>query len=274
MFNILSFTSLALAAASSVSGLVVPRASPPPGWQTDYLEPYTTYHVRYLALDCQDQHSKPFFNQCCHPLLATEKLETARPPQCIPSASASSSASAAEPTSTVTTPADDGGDECEDGDDETSTAVAPAPAPTNAPSSDDSGKPAAAVAPAPTSTTPKANPTPDASADTSSSNLITGGVATFFFQNGVAGACGTVHKDSDLIAAIDVQRYGNTGVKSSLCGKQVKIINPANKKSVTVVIADACPTCNNGNSIDLSQGAFDQIAQPEQGEVPIQWSFV
>jgi hypothetical protein len=26
--------------------------------------------------------------------------------------------------------------------------------------------------------------------------------ATFFFQNGVAGACGTVHKDSDLIAAI------------------------------------------------------------------------
>jgi hypothetical protein len=86
---------------------------------------------------------------------------------------------------------------------------------------------------------------------------------------------------------IDVQRYGNTGVKSGLCGKQVKIINPANKKassrvpvpelltngmvsiqSVTVVIADACPTCNNGNSIDLSQGAFDQIAQPEQGEVP------
>jgi hypothetical protein len=26
--------------------------------------------------------------------------------------------------------------------------------------------------------------------------------ATFFFQNGVAGACGTVHKDSDMIAAM------------------------------------------------------------------------
>jgi expansin (peptidoglycan-binding protein) len=90
----------------------------------------------------------------------------------------------------------------------------------------------------------------------------------------VAGACGTVHSDNDLIAAIDVDRYGNTGVQSSLCGKQVKITNPANKKSVTVTIADACPTCENSNSIDLSVGAFTQIATEAQGEVAIDWEFV
>ncbi|KIJ22575.1 hypothetical protein M422DRAFT_276969 [Sphaerobolus stellatus SS14] len=28
------------------------------------------------------------------------------------------------------------------------------------------------------------------------------GTATFFFQNGVAGACGTVHKDTDHVVAL------------------------------------------------------------------------
>ncbi|KIJ46576.1 hypothetical protein M422DRAFT_249726 [Sphaerobolus stellatus SS14] len=28
------------------------------------------------------------------------------------------------------------------------------------------------------------------------------GTATYFFQNGVAGACGTVHKDTDHVVAL------------------------------------------------------------------------
>ena len=91
--------------------------------------------------------------------------------------------------------------------------------------------------------------------------------ATFFYQNGVAGACGTVHSDSDLIAAMDSERYGS----GSLCGQQVTITNTDNGKSVTVTIADECPTCTNGNSIDLSTGAFDQIADESSGIVPISW---
>ena len=91
--------------------------------------------------------------------------------------------------------------------------------------------------------------------------------ATFFTQNGVAGACGTVHQDSDMIAAIDESRYGNSGQKSALCGRKVKILNPANGKSVTVTIADDCPTCKNSNSIDLSVSAFTQIATKAQGMV-------
>ncbi len=38
MVRVLSLTSLALAAVSAVSGLVVPRLSPPKGWETDILE--------------------------------------------------------------------------------------------------------------------------------------------------------------------------------------------------------------------------------------------
>ena len=41
-----------------------------------------------------------------------------------------------------------------------------------------------------------------------------------------------------------------------------------NAQSVTVTIADVCPTCDNGNSIDLSVGAFKAIAELGDGHVP------
>jgi rare lipoprotein A (peptidoglycan hydrolase) len=75
-----------------------------------------------------------------------------------------------------------------------------------------------------------------------------------------------------MIAAMNVHRYGDTGIQSPLCGKRVNIRNTQNGKSVTVTIADACPGCRNSNSIDLSTGAFNQIAKPEEGMVPIEWT--
>ncbi|KZT26532.1 hypothetical protein NEOLEDRAFT_1132045 [Neolentinus lepideus HHB14362 ss-1] len=308
MFKLLASASVAFVAVSGVAGYLVPRRDPPAGWATDYLEPYQTYHTRYLALGCEYQHGNDFFNQCCHPLLANESLSS-RPTQCTPSASASASASAAEPTSTVSTPADDD-DDC---DESSSAAPSSTPAPSSssakssaAPTATSSVKSSAAPAatsvapvnvapappifssssaPAPSSTKPattsKATPTsthssaPAAtSSASSSSGLITGGVATFFWQDGNAGACGQVHSDSDLIAAIDQDRYGDSGDESSLCGKQVKITNTANNKSVVVTIVDDCPTCDNKNSIDLSFGAFTEIATEAEGEVPIEWQFV
>ncbi|KAF8197448.1 expansin family protein [Pholiota molesta] len=130
---------------------------------------------------------------------------------------------------------------------------------------------------APTSTsTPHTTSTPATTKKTTSTAKPAAllSLATFFFQNGVAGACGTVHSDTDMIAAIgDGDRYGNLGKKSSLCGQKVQITNTNNKKTVTVTIADACPTCKNSNSIDLSEGAFKKIATLDEGEVPSKFSF-
>ncbi|TFK42532.1 RlpA-like double-psi beta-barrel-protein domain-containing protein-containing protein [Crucibulum laeve] len=294
MFQLAAFATLALSAASSVSALVVPRTTAPAGWATKYLESYDTYHIRYLAIGCAAKHGSAFFDACCHPLLANEVLEKARPAQCIPSAAASSSASAVNPTSTVTTPVsdvpEDGDEDCEedDGEDEVTTHApvtsthAPAVTSKAAPTTTQAAAPtkAATTKAAATSSVPQqavvhtTSPAKPASTPASSSSVNSGGFATFFFQNGVAGACGTVHKDSDMIAAIDADRYGNTGQRSSLCGKQVQITNTKNGKSVTVTIADACPTCENSNSIDLSQSAFNKIATPEEGMVPITWSFL
>jgi hypothetical protein len=38
MFNLASYAAIVFTAVSSVSGLVVPRASAPAGWATTYLE--------------------------------------------------------------------------------------------------------------------------------------------------------------------------------------------------------------------------------------------
>jgi len=74
---------------------------------------------------------------------------------------------------------------------------------------------------------------------------------------------------------MQVGRYGNPDRVSSLCGKHVQITNTKNGKSVTALIADACPTCQgNKNSIDLSRAAFRKIATDNEGEVPIKWKFV
>lgn len=60
----------------------------------------------------------------------------------------------------------------------------------------------------------------------------------------------------------------------SICGKSVQITNTATGKSVTVVVADECPTCENANSIDLATGAFKMIGDASEGVLPIEWKFV
>lgn len=58
--------------------------------------------------------------------------------------------------------------------------------------------------------------------------------ATFFTQNGVAGACGTVHKDSDIVCALDTPTYAN----GKHCGQKVAITNLKTGITVDVLVAD------------------------------------
>lgn len=138
---------------------------------------------------------------------------------------------------------------------------------------DDSSSSVSSTSSAP-GTSSSVAPSGDSNSTSSSGQTYSGGVATFYTQNNQAGACGNVHSDNDLICAMDQARYGDPGQVSPLCGKQVLIKNTNNGKTVNVTVADDCPTCENENSIDLSMGAFTQIATEEEGEVPIEWSYL
>ncbi|GAA5938942.1 hypothetical protein JCM1841_002612 [Sporobolomyces salmonicolor] len=95
------------------------------------------------------------------------------------------------------------------------------------------------------------------------------GVATFFYQEGAAGACGNVNSDSTPLVALQTAMYGS----GQYCGKTVEITNTANGKSVTATVQDECPGCSSATSLDLSTGAFDQIGDEATGVLPITWHF-
>ncbi|KAF8436294.1 RlpA-like double-psi beta-barrel-protein domain-containing protein-containing protein [Boletus edulis BED1] len=97
-----------------------------------------------------------------------------------------------------------------------------------------------------------------------------GRLATWYTQDNNAGACGAYHTDNDLIGAMSSARYAD-----SLCGRQVQITNTDNGNTVTVTIADDCPSCENENSIDLSIAAFQQLnSDLGAGVLPSQFPFL
>jgi len=242
------------AAAASVVAIAIPRTQAPKDWWTAGLEDYDTYHTRYVALDCISQHGSDFFNTCCHPLLKGESLSD-RPAECDP-----------------TNDCDDDGD---DGDDGSSSSDAPAPSSTAAPvnvapdpttTAKEDHTTSTEAAPSPTSSTPASKPSP--TSNPSGGNVMTGsGRGTFYFQNGVAGACGQVHQDSDKIVALDSALYSG----GKYCGKTVTITNTANGKTVTAAVADECPTCVSRGSIDMSHATFDSISEDSVGDIGITW---
>ncbi|KAI6109478.1 plant expansin [Pisolithus sp. B1] len=241
MYSAIFSIAVAFSAIAQVNGYVVPRATAPAGWNNSTLEPYDTYHCRYLAIGCQNQHGTSFFSTCCHPLQANETASSL-PAEC------------QQPSNTT----------CSNGEPVTGSA-----SPSATPTGTDDGCVNVGGNPAPTtSSTPAAQSSP-ASSGSSDSSLNYGGYATYFYQNGNAGACGQVNPDTALICAMDSAIYSQ-----SLCGTQVQITNQNTGQSVTVTVADECPTCDNANSIDLSVGAFETIADLSTGLVPIVWEFI
>ncbi|KAF7967455.1 hypothetical protein HWV62_34303 [Athelia sp. TMB] len=126
----------------------------------------------------------------------------------------------------------------------------------------------------PTSTSSKYTPPPKPSPTTSSkeskptsgAGMTTGGVGTYYLQNGVEGACGKVNPDSAIICALQTSLYAN----GANCGKTVRVTNLVNMKTVDVLVADECPTCDNEESIDFSKGAFEALGGTvEEGEFKI-----
>ncbi|KAI0287785.1 RlpA-like double-psi beta-barrel-protein domain-containing protein-containing protein [Russula brevipes] len=76
------------------------------------------------------------------------------------------------------------------------------------------------------------------------------GRATFFSPS--LGTCGITNTDSDLIAAVSSGIFATT--------------------PVTVQVTDTCVSCTD-NDLDLSTGAFSQLADLSVGSIPVTWSF-
>lgn len=219
-------------------------------------------------------------------MLATENLKDDRAPDCAPSSSALASASAAFATSTISPGSDGDDDDCDDEPEEASSTPAPTSSKKNtaaketaAASSSSSSKkadPTTSSKKAEASSSSSSSSKKAAAATTSSSSakaaatassssggglaglvakIFSGGQATFFTQNGVAGACGQVHPDSAIIAALQTSQYAN----GAHCGKFIQVVNKKNNKSQKVQVADECPTCDGTTSVDFSKGAFDAL---------------
>ncbi|KAK8861581.1 hypothetical protein IAR55_002404 [Kwoniella newhampshirensis] len=134
----------------------------------------------------------------------------------------------------------------------------------------------AAYTPTSTSTSEAPAQTTPASSGGGSGEVHTGGYATYFYQGGNAGACGVVHSDSDYVIAIDSNGWWSdysSNSNSQYCGKSIVVTNVGNQKSVTAIVADVCPSCVSDNSLDLSVAAFNAIADPSEGQVPITWTW-
>ncbi|KAI6028724.1 plant expansin [Pisolithus orientalis] len=290
MFTSICSLAFVFAGIAQVNALVVPRATPPQGWDTSALEPYDTYHCRYLAVGCQYQHGTSFFDTCCHPLQANQSASSL-PSECQqPSnttcsngepvtASSPAVSPTAQPATETTPTAQPAGETTPTPQPAGETTPTPTPTPTSTPSTT-TPTPTPTQAPAnaqgkPTTTTSStAQPAATSGNSMTSSSLNYGGYATYFYQNGNAGACGQVHSDSDYICAMDQALFGDSGNGSPLCGMQVQITNINTGAMVTVTVADDCPTCANANSIDLSVAAFEAIASLSEGEVAIAWQYV
>ncbi|KAK4703415.1 hypothetical protein P7C70_g2803, partial [Phenoliferia sp. Uapishka_3] len=90
------------------------------------------------------------------------------------------------------------------------------------------------VAPTTTSSSETSTSSASASATSSASGSVHTGTASYFYQEGGTGACGSVHADSDKIVALASDMYD----VDNHCGDSLTITNTANGKSVTAIVAD------------------------------------
>lgn len=89
----------------------------------------------------------------------------------------------------------------------------------------------------------------------------TTGVATYYAANG-SGNCSFDPSGDLMVTAVAAPDWAG----SAQCGRCLEVVGP--EAQVVVRIVDKCPECP-ANHLDLSAEAFDAIADPVQGIVPI-----
>lgn len=88
------------------------------------------------------------------------------------------------------------------------------------------------------------------------------GTATFYLEADGTGACSFDASPDPMITAISALDWSD----ALHCGRCLRVWGP--EGSIVVKVVDQCPECPSGH-LDLSPAAFDAIADPLVGQVPI-----
>ncbi|KAI4518372.1 hypothetical protein K523DRAFT_365690 [Schizophyllum commune Tattone D] len=93
------------------------------------------------------------------------------------------------------------------------------------------------------------------------------GAATWYYtETGNAGACGAYSKNSDPVVALPYSVWNN----GAHCWQHIGIWY--GNKWVDATVVDLCPSCE-GYHIDLSPGAFTQLASQDTGLIQVYWNW-
>jgi expansin (peptidoglycan-binding protein) len=87
------------------------------------------------------------------------------------------------------------------------------------------------------------------------------GVATYYAADG-SGACTFPASADRMVVALAAPNWAG----SAHCGRCLEVWGPEGR--IVVRVVDLCPECPSGH-LDLSAEAFDRIADPPQGIVPV-----
>ncbi|KAI0718969.1 riboflavine-aldehyde-forming enzyme [Cerioporus squamosus] len=110
------------------------------------------------------------------------------------------------------------------------------------------------------------------------------GTATYYQPNGGFGACGAPSQNSDFVVALSPSEYAggancwrHIGVWCmslfSLMSGQMNSRDFSDQgRFVDVTVVDECPGCEPGH-IDLSEGAFQQLASLDAGLIQVDYNY-
>lgn len=95
------------------------------------------------------------------------------------------------------------------------------------------------------------------------------GKGTVYYQENTAGSCGKVNGEDSKIVALS-KTYMKS-FNSPNCGKNIKVKNTSNGKTLTLPVADTCDGCG-ANDVDFSLGAWNVLTDnAAPGTFPVSW---
>ncbi|SCV68382.1 BQ2448_503 [Microbotryum intermedium] len=94
--------------------------------------------------------------------------------------------------------------------------------------------------------------------------------ATFYWQNGNAGACGLYSNDTDLVVGLPFEFYSDLGAISPYCGSYIFVMNHINNLTTPARVADASAT--NG-TLSLSVATWRALNGDGTNLTQVTWRF-